>query len=165
MKPLITLRHADTLKLISGPLRLAAKYDMDSVAHELTPVLERDWPRTYDDWVFGERGFQLRLRNHIPVPREHYQDPGSVPVLPSPVSNPDESLAAAIRLAMDVRLRSVLPAAFYELSQISIREPLHVGPYDRWADAKLLSGEDMERLIVGRERIARYLADVVFNDE
>ncbi|GJE88198.1 BTB/POZ domain-containing protein [Phanerochaete sordida] len=146
MTPLVALWHADTLKIVSGPLRLAAKYDMDSVTQELMPVLERDWPRGYDEWLLGKRGFQLRYGGTLTIPRENYPDP-----------------AAAIRLAMDIRLRSVLPAAFYELSQISIRKPLNVESYDRWADAKLLSAEDMERLTVGRERIARYLADDLFD--
>ncbi|GJE88199.1 BTB/POZ domain-containing protein [Phanerochaete sordida] len=148
MQPLIVPQHVDALKVIGGPLRLAAKYEMDSVSRELTPVLERDWPCMYDEWLHVEKGLQLRHSGEIETRQTQcFQDP-----------------AAAIRLAMDLRLRSVLPAAFYDLSHISTRKPLLPRPYDRWADATLLTFEDMDRLMVGRERTVRYLHDVVYEN-
>ena len=61
---------------------------------------------------------------------------------------------------MDLRLGAVLPAAFYALSGMPIRKPLRAHALDRWADGTLLTAEDVLRLTVGRERIARYLKDV-----
>ncbi|GJE88201.1 BTB/POZ domain-containing protein [Phanerochaete sordida] len=145
IQALVAPRHADTLKVIGGPLRLAAKYDMESVTRELVPVLERHWPSTYAGWVHAEKGFRLSHPGVVQITRERYQDP-----------------AAAVRLAMDLCLRSVLPAAFYDLSRISIRKPLRAVPHDRWADAALLSWEDMERLTIARERLARYLEEDLF---
>ncbi|GJE88202.1 BTB/POZ domain-containing protein [Phanerochaete sordida] len=144
MQPLIILRHADTLKVISGPLRLAAKYDMESVTRELVPVLERDWPLTYDAWVHAEKGVRL-LHSDVPPGEQNHQDP-----------------AAAVRLAMDLRLRAVLPAAFYGLSGLATRRPLRARAHERWADGALLTPADVARLTIGRERVARYLQDTLF---
>ncbi|GJE88206.1 hypothetical protein PsYK624_042890 [Phanerochaete sordida] len=132
-------RHSDTLKIISGPLRMAAKYDMESVTKQLTPFLTRDWPSSPGDWLEFEGTLEPAWERQRP------QDP-----------------AAVVRLAQDVRLRAVLPAAFYELSRSFLRRPPYQDLPDNCADSSLLTRDDLERLAVGRERIQRFVTrDVV----
>ncbi|GJE88205.1 hypothetical protein PsYK624_042880 [Phanerochaete sordida] len=139
----------DTVDRFGGPLKVAAKYEVDSVLCQLAPIIERDWPSQYEDWVRREAGIK-RTHSRIEtsnkghsisyVPRSKFQDP-----------------AAVIQVAQKAQLNSVLPAAYYDLSRILLRPPRYMRTSSRWADAKLLDRDDLERLTVGRERIADHL--------
>ncbi|EKM56190.1 uncharacterized protein PHACADRAFT_184866 [Phanerochaete carnosa HHB-10118-sp] len=143
-------RHPDTLKIVAGPMRLAAKYEMDGILNQLAPILERDWPSKYEDWMHAEKEFEQDYYDRHPdeiltgMTVDEYQDP-----------------AAAVQLAQQTRLLSILPAAFYDLSRIYLRTPAIRKPdgfFPRCANTRLLSRDDLERLAVGRERIAKYAA-------
>ncbi|GJE88207.1 BTB/POZ domain-containing protein [Phanerochaete sordida] len=135
--------HWDTLCAISGPLRLAAKYEMKDITRQLVPVLEKDWPSAYSDWLQGEKEIEAHLSRNGTQAMGARQDP-----------------ALAVQLGHQARIRSILPAAYYDLSRILLRPP----PFDdadycqrRWAESSFLERDDLERLAAGRERLAYYV--------
>ncbi|GJE88191.1 BTB/POZ domain-containing protein [Phanerochaete sordida] len=137
-------RDPATFKIIAGPLRLAAKYEMDSVLQQLVPVLERDWPSRYEDWALIEA--EAALRRHA----RFAQDTSFRDVTQDP--------AAVLQLAQRLGLRSMLPAAFYELSRANFDvEPALYKPH---ADIALLSRADLVRLVLGRERLADHAGHI-----
>lgn len=148
------------LKVIAGPMRLAAKYEIDDILSQLAPVLERDWPSKYEDWLRVEKEFEQNFYEKHPqiprigIPMSEYQDPGMM-FCSCSCTCLDIVLAASIQLAQQTRLRSVLHPAFYDLSRIYLRKPANQSELSsRWANTSLLTRDDLERLAVGRERIA-----------
>ncbi|GJE88212.1 hypothetical protein PsYK624_042950 [Phanerochaete sordida] len=136
--------HHGTLDVVSGPLILATKYEMDDIRRQLVPVLERDWPSAYSDWMQVETELGERLTRTRARPIDERQSP-----------------AMAVQIGTQARIRSILPAAYYDLSRILLRPPppANVDYYyqSRWVNSALLERDDLERLAVGRERIGYYV--------
>ncbi|EPQ50723.1 hypothetical protein GLOTRDRAFT_50273 [Gloeophyllum trabeum ATCC 11539] len=144
-----------------GPLfEIAAKYEIDNVRSQIVQRLTEDWPTTLYKWDTLEAEIEAMNRDwhfqHKPcggLSCPEYLDK----YLPEPVS--------AIQLAKKHGVRSILPAAFYHLSRLSIqwgpdgserneerqRMSRHRGV--RTAKWKSLSAEDHYCLHVGRARL------------
>ncbi|GJE88213.1 hypothetical protein PsYK624_042960 [Phanerochaete sordida] len=134
-------RCNDTVALIAGSLRLATKYEMDDILLRLVPLLERDWPSRYTEWQRGEVELRRRHEEQKAAARSN-----NIPFVPDAQQDP----AAVVQVAQQARIRSVLPAAFYELCRRDIGD----GTAHRPLDASRLSRDDFQRITIGRERIA-----------
>ncbi|KAF8798311.1 hypothetical protein BYT27DRAFT_7177806 [Phlegmacium glaucopus] len=129
-------------------LLLANKYAMDRIRERIVDHIEQDWPLTLQLWDKLE--FQIDWarqlsRSDADIYQLYLDDH-----LPEPVS--------AIRLARECDIPSILPAAFYHLSRLSIS---HAGNGLRDADDgrrtaewDLLSAQDLLCLIRGQRRLA-----------
>ncbi|GJE88211.1 hypothetical protein PsYK624_042940 [Phanerochaete sordida] len=134
-------RHHETIGLIAGSLRLAAKYEMDEILLQLAPLLERDWPIEYAEWERSEA--ELKRRD------EEQKNAAERDGLPF-VQNVQQDPAAVLQVAQQARIRSVLPAVFYELC----RRDIGGGTKERPLNTALLSRDDFQRITIGRERLA-----------
>lgn len=106
--------------------------------------LESDWPQTLKDWDKLERQIQfMRSESNEQRIDDHFPEP-----------------ASAIKLARQFDIPSILPAAFYHLSRLSILDDwdrTHADPFipirnptKRTAQWGLLSAEDFRCLIFGK---------------
>ncbi|THH16557.1 hypothetical protein EW146_g4103 [Bondarzewia mesenterica] len=88
---------------VSGPLRLATKYEVHSLRQILTCALKKIWPSLYNERKDIMRRYDnLRVHNLVNYGNEKVNE-----VYPDP--------AKAIRLAMDLNIPDILPSAFYDL--------------------------------------------------
>ncbi|KDQ62283.1 hypothetical protein JAAARDRAFT_189625 [Jaapia argillacea MUCL 33604] len=134
-------RHQpSTIISISGLLRLATKYDIPHIRSRLIKVLEADWSPTLEGWDRNEKEIR-RIIDAVPADRnadEYLTEPGSI-----------------IRLAEDLDIPSVLPAAYYHLSRIFHQD---ASKFHRTAQIHFLTTEDFRRVIVGRKKLGDALA-------
>jgi hypothetical protein len=103
-------------------LYLASKYDVDHIRHRIIGHVEQDWPRSLWQWD--------QIETEIHSLREIWHT-NREPALDYEWSYIDDHLpepASAIRLARECDIPSILPAAFYHLSRLSI--------YDDWKEAR-----------------------------
>ena len=135
--------NPDLELMLLEPMRLAKKYDMDKLIRLLIPLVEAQWPRTLMEWDV----YTVHNKKH---PEAHLEP------------------AAAIVLATEHNITSILPAAYYLLSQIGIYDDYDSnGPKTRKLTARwdMLSPRDYRRLIYGKETlpgIIESLAATVF---
>jgi hypothetical protein len=119
-------------------LSLASKYDMVHFRHCIIDHIELDWPQSLWNWDQIERETDsLRKIWHKREPELGCPRPYIDDCLPEP--------ASAIRLARECDIPSILPAAFYHLSRLSI--------YDDWSDARQcleIQSSRYEGLDIGR---------------
>ncbi|KAI0699086.1 hypothetical protein BC835DRAFT_1229394, partial [Cytidiella melzeri] len=86
------------ISVVSGPLQLAAKYELRTLRDRLADGIKSCWPETLAEWTEREETLHLmRSRAKIKQPE----------IWPKP--------NLAIRLGYDAGVRSILPAAFYNL--------------------------------------------------
>ncbi|KAI0345787.1 hypothetical protein BDW22DRAFT_913487 [Trametopsis cervina] len=136
---------------MAGPLRLSAKYELDSFFSRLSDVLETYWPVSLDAWTERTETIQSW--------RQRLKD-GKNKIELDLVSLPDPMIA--IDLATSTRLSSVLPVAFYDLHvrtslSSTITEKLNgpappKDPFLDWEEIlNPLSAAQMYQLMRGRE--------------
>lgn len=141
-------------------LSLANKYGMDQLRHRIVEHFEGDWPRSL--WQWDKLEFEIKSMLHTRMTGCYFgSDIECHPIddhLPEP--------ASAIRLGRECDVSSILPAAFYHLSRLSIyddREEVrlrHDADDDelsggrRTAEWRLLENEDFISLLKGREKLA-----------
>ena len=106
---------------------------MDRIRERIVEHIEQDWPITLRLWDTLERQINLNSYHHLPEP------------------------ASAIRLARECNVPSILPAAFYHLSRLSVFDDGN-GAYDadsgrRTAEWGLLSAQDLLCLMKGSRRL------------
>ncbi|EIW86036.1 hypothetical protein CONPUDRAFT_46875 [Coniophora puteana RWD-64-598 SS2] len=159
----LTRYDPETPSKIEGILRLAKKYQIDSVWHRLVHQVEADWPTSLPEWDQLKGEIELRhsrrMEENLPDELPHNDD-----VYPEP--------GAAISLAREFCLYDILPAAFYHLSrtQISCNRAAKTddqGVSDniaeihedggRTANWSYLTRNDFKCLLLGRERIQRFM--------
>ncbi|KAI9573789.1 hypothetical protein HD554DRAFT_555906 [Boletus coccyginus] len=120
-------------QVVSGVLRLATKYVVDSLRERALNHLSAAWPATLKGWDVREdisRSFELQG--------------GSESIYPSPI--------AVINLAREVNASSLLSSAFYDLSRYSFSQIFDYGEsFEEGAWHCLLSPTDMQRLSLGKE--------------
>ncbi|KAH0836409.1 hypothetical protein J3R83DRAFT_8010 [Lanmaoa asiatica] len=120
-------------QVVSGVLRLATKYVVDSLRSKALDHLSVAWPATLKGWDAREdtsRSFELQA--------------GSEGIYPSPI--------AIINLAREVNAPSLLPSAFYDLSRYSFSQIFDYGEsFEEGAWQCPLSPIDMQRLSLGKE--------------
>ena len=125
---------------------------VDSVRNHVVKHIEADWPQTVEEWYrwFADYRRKEALRR-LPLPSVDQ----SVRV---EASYPEP--AAAIRLAYDFGIHSILPAAFYRLSITSPKSEWVSGPDGihnphflsaRWG---LLTTDDCKRFVSGCHELA-----------
>lgn len=146
-------------------MKLAHKYEMESIRRCVSSVLKESWPETFTQWS--------RLREEqILLKHRHLERAGDNFLLDG--KSLDDSLpepASAIRLAQDFDIHSILPSAYYALASIPVShdwdevrshsaESLHSTTF-RTARWSLLRVEDLRRLLRGRETLIQALANIV----
>ncbi|KII89405.1 hypothetical protein PLICRDRAFT_53836 [Plicaturopsis crispa FD-325 SS-3] len=107
-------RHPETANILRGPLKLATKYQADTLREWMVTVLERDWPSTLDEW---DALSQPRHKSAVPL------DPAQV-----------------ICIARESNVPSILPLAFYMLSELAS---------SRWTEYPDLTRQDFQVLAAG----------------
>jgi hypothetical protein len=139
-------------------LSLADKYGMDRFRHRIVEHIEGDWPRSLWQWDKLEVEIKSMLQTWT---ADCYDTSEYLPIddhLPEP--------ASAIRLGRECDISSILPAAFYHLSRLSIdndREQARLRhasdpQYElnsglRTAEWRLLTNEDFVSLLKGQTRL------------
>lgn len=138
---------------------MANKYQVDNIRRIVLERLESDWPQSLSDW--------RRLEAEIEVMEHdawtHVEDPASMVSL-----HLDRSLAepaSAIRLAQECNIPSILPAAYYQLSRLTVehdtasveKDPesfvITHGIEQRTARWSLLEKEDLMRVFRGKVKL------------
>lgn len=131
--------------------KMALKYKVDYITDVLSEQLEQDWPKNIWEWDAYESDHALYIKGG----RSNYADMNPEPV-------------AAIQFAREANLQSILPAAFYQLSTISMEcdfdkqarlDPSLLSDYRcaRWSE---LTKEDLFCLIAGRDSLATLLKKI-----
>ncbi|KAF9219772.1 hypothetical protein BS17DRAFT_716408 [Gyrodon lividus] len=122
-------------QVVSGVLRLATKYLVDSLREKALNHLAVAWPTTLKGWDAREdtaRSLELQA------------GPGAMSIYPSPI--------AVINLAREVNAPSLLPSAFYDLSRYHFSQIFdHGESFEDSAWQCPLSSADMQRLALGKE--------------
>ncbi|KAG2028754.1 hypothetical protein BDR03DRAFT_816878, partial [Suillus americanus] len=140
--------------IVRHVLKLSNKYEMSELRQMVVQLLETQWPTSLAQWD--------RLESEIAV-MAWDQDGDPIPLdldgsLPEP--------ALAIKLGREFHVPSIMPAAFYHLSRLSIGRP-HV-PRDavrqRTADWNLLTAADLICLIMGKEGLSMVATSMLIPD-
>jgi hypothetical protein len=147
-------------------LHLINKYDMKYFRRRIVEHMELDWPQSLYQWdkledeIYSIRTMWDVAQDSDSDDRPMYADDH----LPEP--------ASAIRLARDCNIPSVLPAAFYHLSRLSIYNDwfrirdgsLHhqeLGNGCRTAKWNLLVPEDFICLLKGHEKLPAVVGEML----
>ncbi|KAH7924483.1 hypothetical protein BV22DRAFT_1035082 [Leucogyrophana mollusca] len=148
---------------IRGCLLLAKKYQIKSLYDHLVKHFRADWPQSLQEWDALEEEIGLRLNQFQLADINTEFDINYVDdVFPEP--------ASAIRLARELDIPEILPAAFYQLSRLDVTHDR-----DRWADYtgyddfytslregersahwSLLTSEELIHVFLGREGLQRF---------
>ena len=141
---------------------MADKYAINYLRENIVTQIESCWPRTLRQWD------ELELRSQATVVlskgaldnRPDLEAPYPNRLLPEP--------ASAIRLARERSIPSILPAAFYHLSRLSIEddwsklqhrsEAVKTGCAADWG---LLTADDLRCLLKGRARMRRASREIL----
>jgi len=147
---------------IGSILRISHKYQLDSLSFPLRRFFSSAWPLSLEEWDDTEQKFDLLaagIMEHSTIPKRYAED-----------DFPEA--ASAIRLALDVSLPEILPAAFYHLSRVPVshnwdtrrrasspRSSRYFTPATRSAKWDLLTTSDLIRVLHGREKIQEFMVD------
>jgi hypothetical protein len=131
-------------------LLLANKYAMDNLRRRIVNRVEQDWPVTLQLWDSLEYQINLaKRRAGYSLKDADFHHSYLDDHLPEP--------ASAIRLARECDIPTILPAAFYHLSRLSVFDNGN-GAYQhddghRTAEWGLLSAQDLICLMKGQRRL------------
>ncbi|KAG2028836.1 hypothetical protein BDR03DRAFT_882568 [Suillus americanus] len=130
-------------RVIYHLLNLSNKYEMNQLRLEVVHQLEADWPTSLARWD--------QLEGEIAGLADSDGDSMCSLSTEDPLPDP----ASAIQLAHECQVPTILPAAFYHLSRLTIRcqldKPSRCKPWRRTANWGLLTAGDLRRLLLGRE--------------
>ncbi|EIM82193.1 uncharacterized protein STEHIDRAFT_23738, partial [Stereum hirsutum FP-91666 SS1] len=148
--------HPGTPNAVKGILKMANKYQVDKIRRIIIERLESDWPQSLADW--------RRLEAEIEVMGSdgwaHVEDPDTMVHLHLDRRLPEP--ASAIRLAQEYNIPSILPAAYYQLSRLTVEYDTESveqdaeafvmthGIVQRTAQWSLLEGRDFMRVLRGQ---------------
>lgn len=122
-------------RMVSGILRLATKYLVDSLRTKALVHLSRAWPTSLKGWD---------AREDLARADEMQSGPGMSTVYPSP--------ADVVILAREVNAPSLLPSAFYDLSRYHYTQLFEQDDENGNSITDLpLSNADLQRLALGKE--------------
>ncbi len=137
--------------IVSGVIRLADKYCIESLREHLIKVVVSDWPTTLQEWDIFQIEIQavkdkLVITNAEKDPRRVY-----IASARSDLRDHIPEPASAIAFAQEFGCYQILPAAFYQLATIAPTRSFHCNvstsdPCVRW---DLLSKETLLRYIRG----------------
>lgn len=138
---------------------MANKYQVDKIRRIIVERLESDWPQSFADW--------RRLEAEIEVMGSdgwaHVEDPDTMVHLHLDRRLPEP--ASAIRLAQEFNIPSILPAAYYQLSRLTVEYDTESveqdaeafvmthGIVQRTAQWSLLEGRDFMRVLRGQVKL------------
>ncbi|KAG2363388.1 hypothetical protein BDR07DRAFT_1211299, partial [Suillus spraguei] len=133
-------------RIIYHLLNLSNKYEMNKLRRDIVQQLEADWPTSLAWWD--------QLEGEIAGLADLDSDAMGCIFSEDPLPDP----ASAIQLAHECQVPTILPAAFYHLSQLSIRCQLNKSssrcrPWRRTANWGLLTAGDLQCLLLGRESL------------
>lgn len=139
----------DDFRAVSGILRLASKYIIDTLRVKALSHLSEAWPSSLRAWDMREdltRVHELQTALH---PGTRY---------PSPVT--------VINLAREIDAPSLLPSAFYDLSRYQFHQILEAAEEDPLHDASgsqqpFLSLSDTQRLALGKESAQQAITTLI----
>jgi len=160
----LPLRQLDpsTLCSLRDMLKLTEKYAFNRFRQNIITQIEEGWPCTLRQWD------ELESRNHVTI----LLSSGALDSHPDPES-PDRGAlfpepASAIRLARECNIPTILPAAFYHLSRLSIdddwgevqgrREAVKTGCAVEWS---LLTADDLRCLLNGQAKLKQAPQDIL----
>ncbi|TFY80786.1 hypothetical protein EWM64_g3227 [Hericium alpestre] len=163
-QPMLRLKRFDpnTPHVVKPLLTLANKYDIQHLRKNIVHTLEEDWRQTLSEWDELEHYAEGKAKTCY-RDLDQYREPEEFPDLHLPEA------ASAIRLARHCNIPSILPAAFYHLSRITIENDWdkthvthtndHIPEYTelvagaRTARWDLVTREDFVCLFLGKERM------------
>ena len=132
-------------------IHMATKYQMDTIRQRIVENIERDWPRSLEEWDM--------LETRLEMLREDETRPDRMCAY---AAEP----ASTVVLARKYDIPSVLPAAFYDLCRLPVVNDLGEQPgresYNVWderaASWASLSGADYHCVVRGRDRLRKFLS-------
>lgn len=139
-------------------MKLAMKYEMDSIRQRVIDVMRADWPMTYEQWARFRAELEVMKRAHNISPDGRVDGKDLHERIPEP--------ASAARFARDFDIPSILPAAYYTLATTSRN-----CNWDKWgrgltyfrsARWGLLDGYDYKIVMCLRELLTGKLSNVAF---
>ncbi|KIP07173.1 hypothetical protein PHLGIDRAFT_127803 [Phlebiopsis gigantea 11061_1 CR5-6] len=151
---------------LTNVMRIATKYQIDTVRRRIIDIMHDSWPQTFEHW--------LRYQSEIAVLRTMHagRDDGLVDGKSFEECIPEP--ASAIRFAQDFDVPSILPFAFYTLAGIPIHhdwdEMRKGNGHKRSANARtqsrtarwdLLDVQDYKKVMAYREALAERVCQVV----
>lgn len=146
---------------VTGIVRLANKYMLDSLRDRLVQHVAEDWPRSLFDWDRQEAEI-ASMKGSIANTSRHHRLPG-YEAFPDCVPEP----VAAILFAQEFGCPGILPAAFYQLARTSVKQDWdtakHMG-LERLARWSLLDKEDLLRYLRGCQALDDYCDVMVYNE-
>ncbi|THH29804.1 hypothetical protein EUX98_g4391 [Antrodiella citrinella] len=164
--------HSNTAVQVMGALRMARKYQIDTVFDRIVKHIERDWPTTLDQLTLLDLEMTFWRDRYVIDAKEgkinglyfddRFPEPGS-----------------AIRLAKDFGITSILPYAFLCLAQIDpamewdavrgthgpVDEKLRQKLMNRGRSARwdLLDREDLRCLLIGMRQLRDQSSTLLVN--
>lgn len=93
---------------MTGVMRLAGKYEIDTIRGLIVKHIEADWPQTLEDWDAHQAERAAAAQAYIDNKDKKFKDKYFDEVYPEPV--------AAIRFALEFDVPRILPAAWYQLA-------------------------------------------------
>ncbi|GJE95289.1 BTB domain-containing protein [Phanerochaete sordida] len=149
--PLFKRSDSDFAVDVYGLMRIATKYQIDSICRAVKHHLECEWPHTVEELVRLHNDLKVAISR--PLQSSPKPDHTAYKLFPEP--------ASAIRLATDFDVPSILPAAYYILSTIAIEDTwdstvnLGLHPLRRRARFELLGDAELVRYFRGKAKLAR----------
>jgi len=128
---------SDTPLRIRNALHLASKYLMAELRAKLVRVVEREWPSSLDEMDMRDQAFE-ELKGRIDS--DMLVQGWPIQFLPEP--------AAAIALAEEFNIKSILPAAYYDLTRCA--------PLRCWDASSETDGESFLKFNRYRGKAARW---------
>ncbi|EIW56205.1 uncharacterized protein TRAVEDRAFT_50686 [Trametes versicolor FP-101664 SS1] len=149
-EPLCTRWDPNAPILLSPVIRLADKYVVEGLRASLIKRVVSDWPCTLAAWDASEGEANAILKHRV---LSGTNTGRFVDQIPEP--------AAAIAFAREFGCTEILPAAFYQLCRINIKEDFEQTDhsylkYKRLARWSLLDLENITRYLHGREELRTY---------
>ncbi|KAI0697579.1 hypothetical protein BC835DRAFT_755422 [Cytidiella melzeri] len=142
----LTRFSPDTPILVQGIMRLAVKYDIESIRTMIIRHIEADWPHTLQDWERRQHDkAKSLLFDSSDSDSEHHA------VLYDRFPEP----ASAIRFVMEFGCPAILPAAFYELA---VAPDVDFSSGIRWG---CLHTTDLLTLVAGKSALLAQWAQTV----
>lgn len=144
-------------------MKLASKYEVDAVRKRVVERIEDAWPRSFEQW--------LRFHAEVDVVKKLHEDAGDGLIDGKQFTDRVPEPAAAIRIARDFDIPSILPFAYYTLATISLEHDweryhdpstdehwLLASEHARAARWPMLDVVDMTAVLRGREKLVRFVA-------
>ncbi|KAI0342995.1 hypothetical protein BDW22DRAFT_1356551 [Trametopsis cervina] len=136
----------DDFRVVSGILRLATKYTVDSLREEALAHLHVAWPIALKAWDTRE---EVASMYEAETAAQHGQR------YPSPID--------VINLAREINAPSLLPVAFYDLSRYHFSQIFET-PEDALrglSGSASLSLQDMQCLVLGKESSQQFVSSLI----